>query len=125
MTNADLIWNRATMDEGRASPFPGDRALSSLLSAHGLAMNGGVLHAVELLSNAQLRAAMEGYSYFGFTESAQLLFRAREIFNRDCDLERHELELDREYEQHIPDDTAIVRRFEQRLASHPGEFAPL
>ena len=125
MTNADLVWNRATTDEGRASSFPGDRALASLLSAHGLAMNGGVLHAVELLSDSALRAAMEGYRYFGLVESAELLSRAGEIFNEGRDLERHEFELDREYEQYIPDDTAIVRRFEERLASRPDEFAPL
>lgn len=63
---ADQIWNRAAQDEGGPSPGPGDHALTSLLRLHGLAMNGGVHHAIDMLDVEELLAAIDGYTYFGF-----------------------------------------------------------
>ena len=55
-TQSDLIWNRAC--SGMITEFrPGDRALAGLLGAHGLIMNGGVLHAVECLAENELSEA--------------------------------------------------------------------
>jgi hypothetical protein len=125
MTNADLIWNRATLERGSSRFALGDRALSSLLMAHNLAMNGGVFHAVELLNDKELRAALDGYPFFGFTKSAALLSRARNLFERGENLEEYEKKLDREYAQYIPDDSALALRFEQHFDLHPEDFAPL
>src|SRR6266700_4352628 len=36
---ADLIWNRAALDDGGASPGAGDMALAAVLAFHGLAMS--------------------------------------------------------------------------------------
>ena len=51
MNKATQIWNRALADYGLAGPALGDRALAAMLLAHGLVMNGGVLHAVEIATN--------------------------------------------------------------------------
>ena len=60
----DLIWNRAS-EGGGANPQAGDLALAALLRAHGLTMNGGVLHAVERLQPSELQDAASGYRFFG------------------------------------------------------------
>jgi hypothetical protein len=88
-------------------------------------MNGGVLHAVELLNDLELAAALDGYKFFGFAKSAKLLSHARQLFERGKNLEEWEQKLDREYERHIPNDTALAQRFEQHLALHPSDFAPI
>ena len=47
---ADQIWNRAALESGGPAAREGDRALAALLLAHGMVMNGGVGHALEVLS---------------------------------------------------------------------------
>jgi hypothetical protein len=59
MTQADMIWNRACGEDSLRA-LPGDRALADLLNAHGLAMNGGVLHAIECMSAEELSEAEAG-----------------------------------------------------------------
>ena len=125
MTEADYIWNRAALDEGSSLPCVGDRALSLLLKAHGLVMNGGIFHAVELLSAQKFAGAKDGYRFFGFPQVADLLDRALRIFNEGRDLESYESVLGREYELNIPNDSALVARFESQFHSHPEDFAPL
>lgn len=124
LTEAGMTWNRACGEDPLRS-LPGDRALVDLLRAHGLAMNGGVLHAVEYLAAEELRDAEAGYRFYGFDEVASLLARARRLFEVGDELERHELELDRRYAALIPSDNALIEQFEDRLASRPSDFAPL
>jgi hypothetical protein len=124
LTDADMIWNRACGDDPLRA-LPGDRALVDLLYAHGLAMNGGVLHAVELMSAEELSRAGAGYQYYGLAEVASLLSRAQAIFEAGDDLGTHEQQLDNEYAQIIPLDSSLVERFEKRLKTSPSDFAPL
>lgn len=124
LTEADRIWNRAC-GEDPLRALPGDRALADLLCAHNLAMNGGVLHAVECLTIEQRLAAEAGYRYFGFEEVASFLSHAQEIFETTDDLESYEQKLDVEYGHIIPSDTTLVDRFKLRLKSYPLDFAPL
>lgn len=124
MTPADLIWNRAC-EGGGPNPCNGDRALCALLKAHGLAVNGGVLHAVECLSASELSDAQAGYRVYGLDAAASLLVRAKAVFDADDDLEFHEAKLDRDYAEVIPDDSSLVARFEEHLRSHPSEYAPI
>lgn len=125
MTDADLIWNRAAMEDGGSAPLAGDLALASLLYAHGMAMNGGVLHAVECLEPRELAAAQSGYRFFDLAAVAELLSHARATLDADDDLESQESLLDSAYARLIPDDSLVVDRFQQRLATHPDDFAPL
>jgi hypothetical protein len=124
LTEADMIWNRACGDDPLRF-LPGDRALADLLRAHGLAMNGGVLHAVECLSAEQLTDAEAGYRFYGLAEVAYLLSRARNLFEAGDDLEEHELQLDRQFAALIPSDSSLVECFEKRLQAKPADFAPL
>jgi hypothetical protein len=124
LTEADMVWNRAC-GEDRLRSFPGDRALADLLRAHGLAMNGGVLHAVECLTAEELTDAEAGYRFYGLAAVASLLSRARKLFETGDDLERNEQQLDGQYADMIPSDSSLVERFEKRLKSSPSDFAPL
>jgi hypothetical protein len=124
MTDANLIWNRATTLELDGARERGDRHLWALLRAHGLAMNGGVLHAVEILTGEERASAQDGYRFFGFGPVADLLEHAYWIFKAGGDLELHESQLDAEYSR-LADDTALYEAFEEHFRSHPSEFAPL
>jgi hypothetical protein len=124
MTEAQMIWNRACGEDALRA-LPGDRALADLQRAHGLVMNGGVLHAVDCLPGDQLSDAEAGYRFYGLDGVALLLARARQIFETADDLESHEQQLDSEYARMIPSDSSLVERFEKRLKSSPSDFAPL
>lgn len=124
LTDADRIWNRAC-GEDPLRALPGDRALVDLLYAHGLTMNGGVLHAVECMTSEEHLDAECGYRYFGFDDVVSLMSRARKIFEAGDDLEKHEQQLDYEYAQFIPSDSSLADRFESRLKSKPQDFETL
>ena len=124
MTTTDLIWNRAC-DGGGSNPHAGDHALSALLTAHGLTMNGGVLHAVECLTSAERSAAQSGYRFFGLDAVADLLAQARRVFEADDDLESQESLLDRQYAALVPSDSSLAERFEKRWRENPSDFAPV
>jgi hypothetical protein len=124
LTDADMIWNRACGEHPLRS-LPGDRALADLLRIHGLAMNGGVLHAVECLAAEELTDAEAGYRFYGLAEVASLLSRARKLFETGDNLEFHEQQLGRQYADLIPSDSSLVECFEKRLQANPSDFAPL
>ncbi len=125
MTDAKLVWNRAATHETAGAREQGDVALSALLRAHGLAMNGGVLHAVKLLGPEQLADSQRGYEFFGLASVAGLLQCASQLFSTNEDLGHHEPLLDAQYARLIPDDSVLFDRFEQHRRSHPSDFAPL
>jgi hypothetical protein len=124
MTTADLIWNRACAGGG-SDPRAGDRALAALLIAHGLTMNGGVLHAVECLTPSEMSDAQSGYRFFGLDAVADLLSRARRVFEADDDLASQESLLDRQYAALVPNDSSVAERFEKHWRENPSDFAPL
>ena len=124
MTNADLIWNRACAGGGSDSRA-GDRALAALLTAHGLTMNGGVLHVVECLTPSEMSDAQSGYRFFGLDAVADLLSHARRVFEADDDLASQEALLDQQYAALVPDDSSLVERFEKYWRENPSDFAPL
>lgn len=130
MDDADAIWNRATEGGGRR-PRDGDTALAAALAFHGLAMNGGVLHAFEVLSAQELGGAHDGYAWLGLGEVAAFLQRtAAAIEATDWDdesaVEALEAESDAEYERLLPgDDSDVEAAFRARLAERPEAFAPL
>ena len=124
LTQADMVWNRACGEDPLRS-LPGDCALTDMLYAHGLIMNGGVLHAIECLSASELSDAEAGYSYFGWEAVTSVLSRARSHFEADSDLGAHESQLYAQYIDLIPSDSVLAERFEQRLKLKPFEFASL
>ena len=67
------VWNRACIDNGGPQPELGDRALVHLLMAHNLICNGGVHHALKVLSKEEWSSAVSGYRYFGLNALAGFL----------------------------------------------------
>jgi hypothetical protein len=124
LSKANLIWNRS-LDGGGSQPAKGDIALRAMLYAHGLAMNGGVLHAVESLDESELAAAIAGYRFFSLDALGDLLMRAISLVRSGANLEAHEALLDRQYCEIIPDDSRLFGFFERHLIAEPRDFAPL
>jgi hypothetical protein len=121
---ADQVWNRAAMEAGGNSPGPGDRALASLLLLHGLAMNGGIHHAMECLSPEELSAAIDGFTYFGFDKMAEWLTNAPDDpLLREWTDETEAPAVFR-YAEYIPDDACLATHFEAVYSDRPSDFAP-
>lgn len=57
LSDADLVWNRATQWDGHEPTAPGDRALAALLRVDGQIMNGGLESALEYLEPENIVAA--------------------------------------------------------------------
>ena len=84
-------------------------------------MNGGVIHAVEVLSPAELEAAAAGFRFFAFPEIANLLLETRASEHSEAS----EIAFNQRYWHLIPDDAPIVARFRAIFASSPGSFRPV
>ena len=110
------VWNRAAVESGGTDPREGDRALAALLYAHGLVMNGGVHHALEILSDEEMRAAVSGFGFFSLAPVGRLLEVAQTL---------DEDTANQHYWAVIPDDDTIDRRFRVVFRSSPDAFAPL
>ena len=124
--NHDLltaIWNRAASDS-RGMQARGDRALSALLHAHGLVMNGGVLNAVEMLSDQQFDAAVAGYRFFGIEGVGDLLTHAKADLQSADDVGSKEQSFAVEYSRYVPSDSFLFAAFERRVLAQPTDFAP-
>ena len=124
LSPVDKIWNRACKGGGE-SPHAGDKALAALLLFHGLAMNGGVLHAVECLSVKQLREAMNGYKYFGFKPVADLICSAQNAIEKGLDLDVLESTMNDQYWSQVPNDEILVNSFENHQKQNPSEYSPI
>ncbi len=70
MHAADAVWNRALDRPEPPGEREGDAALRTLLSFHGAAMNGGPLHAWEVVGPEGTAAAVAGYRYFFLADAA-------------------------------------------------------
>lgn len=125
MTTADRVWNRAAMEQGAASPRAGDRALAALLIVHGLVMNGGVHHAIETLEPVELRAGVDGYSFFGLHEVAAFFGGASDDPVLLSWTEDSEAAANGRYAEMIPDDSYLNARFQQAFRERAEEFGPV
>jgi hypothetical protein len=119
LSRQDHIWNRAAMDAGGPTPREGDSALAALLLLHGIAMNGGIDHAIEVLGKDEYASALNGFYYFGLDHAAAVLERAKGA--TELQLEQ----LDAEYGAVVPSDSTLVHAFQVKLLSSPEAFAPV
>jgi hypothetical protein len=108
-------------------------------------MNGGVLHAAELLDELQFAAAKTGYKYFGLDQVADLISQAKDALGKvrvasdpvhwfsrgeievyveyvDDELSTLEPLLNAEYDKRVPDEAALFERFERYLTANPSDF---
>lgn len=129
MDDADDIWNRATQGGGDR-PGKGDAALSAVLAFHGLAMNGGVLHAYEVLSPEELDRARDGFAWLQLSDAAQFLEdTAQSIAATNWDdedaVDALEARADDSYEVALPDDQALADAFRRQLVARREAFSPI
>jgi hypothetical protein len=124
VTRAGLVWNRACLAQGGAQRREGDAALSAMLLFHGLAMNGGVTHAVECLTPEELDASTRGYLFYGLGAISQLVAAAKATPSDDDEADELERRLDAEYAAKISDgDATLIRLFEEHYAAHPEQYS--
>ena len=116
---AHQIWNRAAMESGGSRAREGDRALSDLLLAHGMVMNGGMGHALDALSSDELAAAAKGYRFFGLNDVASLIENSINATEDEVD------QADARYGTLIPSDQTLVDCFEALYDASPQDFAPI
>lgn len=132
--HADAVWNRAL---DLASPAdatrPGDAALLTILTFHGLVMNGGLLNAVELHAHDEVYpndAVVEAYRFLGLEDAAAAIdnavleqhdLRTAEDAEDD-DFDAAEERIDATY---TLDDDDIEAALAVVLANDPDAFAPL
>lgn len=119
MSPASMIWNRAALDGGGASPRRGDAALAALLLVHGMVMNGGLGHVFEALSAEEIDRGSDGFEFFGFSSIRELLEEARGMNE-----EQREGATVRYWEA-VPNDGALTAAFEHTLREHSAAFAPV
>jgi hypothetical protein len=90
-----------------------------MLQAHGLIMNGGVLHALEVLTSQELSNSIASYRYFGLGAAAQVLAHHYE------DSDESEISSNFAYRQAVPNDEALLHAFRIKLVGCPEAFAPV
>ena len=128
--DSEVVWNRAALGDAGVERRSGDLALMALLSVHSLAMNGGLLHSVEVLDPSELDDAAEGFRYFGLGGAAAALEWARaqalhvDVDADPADAERIELEANARYWAAVPDDAAVWDAFVSKFSESPKAFAP-
>lgn len=128
--DADEIWNRAC-DPSLSSTHPGDAALVAVLLCHGMAMNGGLLHAVQGLEPDERERAVAGFRLLGLDAAAAAVEAvARQAAQLRADDaaagERLEVEAGRRYDEALPEwDETIDRAFRAHLQRHPEAYAPV
>ena len=128
--DADEVRDRAC-DPFAPISRPGDDALAAVLLCHGMAMNGGLLHAVEGLEPDQLERAVAGHRFLGPAAAPAAVEEvARQAAALDRDHaeagERLEAEALRRCDEALPEwDETIEQAFRAHLAVHPDAYAPL
>ena len=130
LSAADAIWDRST-DPDAPTTHPGDAALVAVLLCHGMAMNGGLLHACEALEPGQRVAAVAGFRLFGLDDAAEAVAdvaRRADALAGDAGeaAEQLEEEANRRYAAAVPEmDETIDRAFRSHLERHPEAYAPI
>lgn len=87
-------------------------------------MNGGILHAVECLSDEQLINAIHGYQYFNLNLVSDLIKEAityRFSENQDA----VELKFNSSYASTVEDDACLVSRFEHDFKSNRSSYSDI
>lgn len=130
MDHADAIWNRAALESGGQTPGAGDTALAAALRLHSSAMSGGVLDAVDNMTDEELDAAEAGYRWLHVPAASEAIAAVRRAIADGAlaDPDRAsalELSSDNHYDEAIENDGALDNAFRARLATDPDAFAAI
>lgn len=120
----DRIRNRAcegSVPEGRR----GDRMLAAMILMHGLAMNGGVVHAIEACTPEERVAAIEAYAVFGLGHVADVFVRAVACVAEGTPSESIWERLDECYGELVVDDSTVFAAFLRHWSAYANQYAPL
>jgi len=132
--HADAIWNRALdLASPAEAPRPGDAALLTVLTFHGLVMNGGLLNAVELHAHDDVYpsdAVVDAYRFLGLEDAAAAIDNAvleqRDLVaSSDDDDDVHDDAEERIDATYTLEDEDIEAALDVALQNDPDEFAPL
>lgn len=132
--HADAVWTRAVdLLEQADATRPGDAALLTVLTFHGLVTNGGLFNAVDLHARDEVYpndAVVDAYRFLGLEDAAAAIDNAV--------LEQRDLQLDDEADEDVVadaaaridetytlDDEDIQAALEVALANDPDAFAPV
>ncbi len=118
------------MDGDDGAARVGDGALRDVLRLHGMAMNGGLLHAVEGLEPEELDGAVTGFRWLGLEDLADAVTAyaadAADAEGMPDDavdaLEERGNDL---YSDAVPEDEVLYAAFHRRFTAQPEAFAPL
>lgn len=137
-TLADAVWNRALdLESPAAADRPGDAALITVLTFHGLVMNGGLLNAVELHAHDEMYPSdtvVEAYRFLGLEDAAGAIDNAvleqRDLVTLVADDDEDEDDVRAAAEERIDatytlSDEDIQAALEVALVNDPDAFAPV
>lgn len=132
--HTDSVWNRALdLASPEEATHPGDAALLTVLTFHGLVTNGGLLNAVELHMNDDvypIDAVVEAYRRLGLEDAAAAIDNA-ELEQRDLvvgdDLDDDALDdaAERIDATYTLEDDDLQTALEVALTNDPDDFAPV
>jgi hypothetical protein len=120
----DAIWNRATHPDQQKVLRAGDIALADMLCLHGLIMNGGIEHALDVADEEVWARGISGYQFYSLQPVATLLMKAPSKV-RGMDMEAVLDDADTEYTSLVPRDRTLEAAFQRVLDERPGLFAPV
>ncbi|MEE2730693.1 MAG: hypothetical protein VYA55_07700 [Pseudomonadota bacterium] len=125
LTSSEKVWNRACMKAGGSALRVGDKALAAMIYFHGLAMNGGVLHALECCNDSEISSAINGFGFYGFMSIKIMIEDNIHLIGSDDCLEEEDNRLNNEYEAAIERDQVLVDRFEKHFKDNPDQYASI
>ena len=91
---------------------------------HNLIMNGGIHHALDMLSAQEVDAAIAGFEYFDVQPALQAITTVLNTSSLRDWTDANEAEANALYYTHVPDDELLVTAFDKRYLASPEDFAP-
>jgi hypothetical protein len=116
-SDAVRVWNRAC-DYDFQPTLSGDRSLKSAIQFDGLTGNGGLGHALDVLTDEDVGEAVKSFRYLGLQDTAQLIEQAFALPDEGM----REALTERYYE--LTED-ALESAFERHYAEYPPEYEPV
>ena len=94
-----------------------------MLAMHNLIMNGGIHHALDMLSAEEIDAAIAGFEYFDVQPALSAINAVLTNPSLREWTDANEVEANALYYTHVPDDELLVTAFDRRYLESPEDFA--